>query len=214
METTAKIFKNGRSQAVRIPQAFRFKGNEVKISKEGDKVILEPLKEANGRRGFGMFSLKIMISTPLKLCHQKYLVWIDRGSMYLLDTNIISYWMRGDRKVIDRVKKHAPSELFQATITLAEILYGIEKSPIRKKERRLKIKQLSSVLGMYSFDEAAAEEYAVIRAQLEREGRMISEERSTLIASIAVANKLIVATHNVKEFDRIGKLKVEDWAVV
>ena len=133
--------------------------------------------------------------------------------MYLLDTNIISYWMRGDRIVIDRVKKHAPSELFQSSITLAEILYGIEKSPVRKKERRLKIKQISSVLGMYSFDEAAAEEYAVIRAQLEREGRVISE-RDTLIASIAMANKLIVATHNVKEFDRIGKLKVEDWAAV
>jgi tRNA(fMet)-specific endonuclease VapC len=131
--------------------------------------------------------------------------------MYLLDTNIISYWMRGDRKVIDRVKKHAPSELFQSTITLAEILYGIEKSPMRTKERRSKLKQISSVLGMHSFDEAAAREYTVIRAQLEREGRMISE-RDTLIASIAMANKLIVATHNVKEFGRIGKLKVEDWA--
>jgi len=133
--------------------------------------------------------------------------------MYLLDTNIISYWMRGDRKVIDRIKQHAPSELFQSTITLAEILYGIEKSPMRKKERRSKIKQISSVLGMYCFDEAAAGEYALIRAQLEREGRMISE-RDTLIASIAMANKLIVATHNVKEFGRVGNLKVEDWAAV
>ena len=133
--------------------------------------------------------------------------------MYLLDTNIISYWMRGDRKVIDRVKKYAPSELFITTITLAEILYGIEKSPLKKKERRLKINQISSVLGIYSFDEAAAGEYAVIRAQLEREGRVISE-RDTQIASIAMANKLIIVTHNVKEFDRIDKLKVEDWAVV
>ena len=44
MGLTAKIFQNGRSQAVRIPKPFRFKGNEVKISKEGDKVILEPLE--------------------------------------------------------------------------------------------------------------------------------------------------------------------------
>ena len=133
--------------------------------------------------------------------------------MFLLDTNIISYWMRGDRKVIDRIKKHAPSDLFLSFITLAEILYGIEKSPIKKKERRLKIRQISSLLGMYSFDEAAAGEYAVIRAQLEREGRVISE-RDTQIASIAMANKLVVVTHNVKEFGRIGKLKVEDWATV
>ena len=132
--------------------------------------------------------------------------------MYLLDTNIISYWMRGNKRVIDRIKKHAPSNLALSTVTLAEILYGIEKSRMKKKERRLKIKQISSLLGMYSFDEVAAGKYAVIWAQLEREGRVISE-RDTQIASIAMANKLIVVTHNVKEFGRIGKLKVEDWAI-
>jgi virulence-associated protein VagC len=46
MEATAKIFQNGRSQAVRLPKAFRFKGNKVTISKHGDKVILEPYKES------------------------------------------------------------------------------------------------------------------------------------------------------------------------
>jgi len=131
--------------------------------------------------------------------------------MYLLDTNIISYWMRGDRHVIARIKKHTPSELFLSTITLAEILYGIEKSSVKKIERRLKINQILSVLGVYSFDEAAAGEYAVVRAQLEREGRIISE-RDTQIVSIALANKLTVITHNVKEFCRIGRLKIEDWA--
>ncbi|MBA7695500.1 Ribonuclease VapC2 [subsurface metagenome] len=84
---------------------------------------------------------------------------------------------------------------------------------MKKKKRRLKIEQISSLLGLYSFDEAAAGKYAVIRAQLEREGMVISE-RDTQIASIAMANKLTVVTHNVKEFVRIGKLKVEDWATV
>jgi len=131
--------------------------------------------------------------------------------MYLLDTNIISYWMRGDKRVIGQIKKHAPSDLFLSTITLAEILYGIEKSPKKKQERRVKIKKISSLLGLYSFDEAAAGKYAIIRAQLERKSVMISE-RNTQIASIAMSNKLTVVTHNVKEFGRIGKLKVEDWA--
>jgi antitoxin VapB len=40
---TAKLFAHGRSQAVRLPKAFRFEGTEVRISKVGDKVILEPL---------------------------------------------------------------------------------------------------------------------------------------------------------------------------
>lgn len=40
---TAKLFQTGRSQAVRLPKAFRMSGKEVKIHKEGNKIILEPL---------------------------------------------------------------------------------------------------------------------------------------------------------------------------
>ena len=132
--------------------------------------------------------------------------------MYLLDTNIISYWMRGDKVVIDRIIKQSPSNLSLSSVTLAEIWYGIEKSPIKKKERFERINKISSLLGIYSFDESAAEEYAVIRASLEKKGVMISE-RDTQIASIAMANNLTVVTHNIKEFGRINKLKVEDWAI-
>ncbi|MCA9442930.1 MAG: antitoxin [Candidatus Omnitrophica bacterium] len=41
---TAKIFTNGRSQAVRLPKEFRMEGDEVKISREGKKIILEPIE--------------------------------------------------------------------------------------------------------------------------------------------------------------------------
>ncbi|MBA4369268.1 MAG: hypothetical protein C0403_16705 [Desulfobacterium sp.] len=43
METVARLFKNGRSQAVRLPKEFRFDGDKVKIWKEGKRVVLEPL---------------------------------------------------------------------------------------------------------------------------------------------------------------------------
>ena len=46
MESVAKIFMNGRSQAVRLPKAFRFEGSEVRISKQGEKIILEPIKKS------------------------------------------------------------------------------------------------------------------------------------------------------------------------
>ena len=42
MDATAKLFKHGRSQAVRLPKAFRFEGTEVRITQVGDRVILEP----------------------------------------------------------------------------------------------------------------------------------------------------------------------------
>jgi len=48
----AKVFKNGSSQAVRLPKEFRFQDAEVLISKKGDKVILEPIKKADWPKGF------------------------------------------------------------------------------------------------------------------------------------------------------------------
>jgi len=43
---TAKLFQNGRSQAVRLPKEFRLQGKEVKISKQGNKIILEPIENS------------------------------------------------------------------------------------------------------------------------------------------------------------------------
>ena len=48
----AKLFKNGRSQAVRIPKEFRFEGTEVYIEKDGDRVVLSPKEEPNWREFF------------------------------------------------------------------------------------------------------------------------------------------------------------------
>ena len=119
--------------------------------------------------------------------------------------------MRGDEKLIKKIRSHKPTDLSISTITLAEIYYGIEKSPVRKKERRNKIERICSQLEIHPFDDLAARKYSIIRTQLEKDGEVISE-RDLQIASIAMANKLIVVTHNVKEFKRIGNLDVEDWA--
>ena len=48
MATTAKVFWSGRSQAVRLPKAFRFEGNEVRVRREGKAVILEPIEDEWG----------------------------------------------------------------------------------------------------------------------------------------------------------------------
>jgi antitoxin VapB len=48
----AKLFKNGRSQAVRLPKAFRIQGEEVSVRREGDAVILEPIKKRDWPKGF------------------------------------------------------------------------------------------------------------------------------------------------------------------
>lgn len=73
MELIAKVFQNGRSQAVRIPKAFRFKGNEVKISKKGDKVILEPLERSRWPEDFwDAFSVDPDFKTPEALPSKEF----------------------------------------------------------------------------------------------------------------------------------------------
>jgi antitoxin VapB len=52
MADTAKLFKNGRSQAVRLPKEYRFEGDEVKIYKSGNRVILEPIEKEEWPEGF------------------------------------------------------------------------------------------------------------------------------------------------------------------
>lgn len=130
---------------------------------------------------------------------------------YLLDTNIVSYWMRGDVAVLERLKNTRPCDLHISVITIAEILYGIEKSPHKKQERMKKISMIRSMLETMSFDEKAAEQYAVVRSTLECEGKVISE-RDLQIASIALVNRLCLVTHNAAEFSRIKDLIWEDWA--
>ena len=49
---TAKLFRNGRSQAVRLPKEYRFEGNEVSIHREGERVVLEPLKRRAWPKGY------------------------------------------------------------------------------------------------------------------------------------------------------------------
>ena len=75
--------------------------------------------------------------------------------------------MRGDEKLVSKVKSRKPAELSISSVTLAEIYYGIEKSPFKKKERRNKIERISSQLEIHSFDELSARKYAMIRNQLE-----------------------------------------------
>ena len=132
------------------------------------------------------------------------------GNSLLLDTNIVSYWMRGNSRIIQKISEKSPSDFAISLITYAEICYGIEKSLHRKKERKEKLKSIVSLIDIIQMDIQAAHHYAKIRVYLENHGTVISE-RDVQIASIAQSRDLIVVTHNVKEFKRIADLKVEDW---
>ena len=129
---------------------------------------------------------------------------------YVLDTNTCVYALKRHDSVIERLQEHSPADLSVSIITVAELWFGARKSK-RPESNRRSIDAFLKPLEVLPFDHAAAEAYAELRFALARAGRPIGE-RDLQIASIAVARRLTVVTHDTSEFGRVPGLEVEDWA--
>lgn len=129
---------------------------------------------------------------------------------YMLDTNICIYVIKNKpESVINRFLQHNPDELCISAITYAELLHGVEKSQAIEKNRFAMTMFLSPIT-ILEFDNYAAEEYGKIRANLEKKGVPIGP-MDMLIAGHARSKNLILVTNNVKEFNRVENLKIENW---
>ena len=131
--------------------------------------------------------------------------------MYCFDTDILSAVLRKDPPLhlLRRLAVVPPAAQFTTSINLGELLFGAA----RKGSAKL-VEKVREVVGraqiVLAFDEAAAEVYGPLRATLERQGRRL-DEPDLRIASIALANKLIVVTGNVRHFARVPELQIENW---
>ncbi len=128
---------------------------------------------------------------------------------YLLDTNTCVYALKRHERVIGQMQTHSPEEIAVSIVTLAELWFGAAKSQ-RPEANRRAVDAFLKPFEVLPFDHRAADAYAQLRLSLERAGRPIGE-RDLQIASVAVARKRIVVTHNVSEFGRVPGLTVEDW---
>ena len=129
---------------------------------------------------------------------------------YLLDTNICIYMIkRRPPEVLQRFKGHSPREFAISTITVYELRYGVEKSQFRQRSEDALTKFLLP-LNVVDLDHGAAQEAAVIRAELERKGTTIGPY-DLLIAGVARSRNMTLITNNRKEFDRVDGLHVDSW---
>jgi tRNA(fMet)-specific endonuclease VapC len=112
--------------------------------------------------------------------------------------------------VIKKFKQIKIGEIGVSTITISELQYGISKSRKRKKNE-IRLNEFITPLEILPYDESAAKAYGDLRYELEKAGKPIGP-LDLLIAAHAVSRNLIVVTNNDKEFKRIKKLKVENWA--
>lgn len=128
---------------------------------------------------------------------------------YLLDTNICIHVLRDRPKAMrERFNLEADS-LCISTIVLTELLHGAAKSD-RPEHNRREVERFSARLEVLSFDLAAADHAAEIRATLERRGQPIGGY-DLLIAGHARSRGLTVVTANLGEFGRVEGLRCEDW---
>ncbi len=127
----------------------------------------------------------------------------------MLDTDTVSYALRGHEHVIANLIDQPPSELCISAITASELRYGAA----RRGSKRLHalIDTFTGAVAVVAFDDFCAHRYGDIAADLEKRGLPIGDT-DVLIAAHALALDLTLVTNNTKHFQRVRGLKVDNWA--
>ena len=129
---------------------------------------------------------------------------------YLLDTNICIYIARQrPPSVAKRFAKLAAGSLGMSLITYGELRYGAEKNKQRVQALDT-LSRLEALIPVISPDDRVGEHYGVIRAALERAGTPIGNN-DLWIAAHAQRLGVTLVSNNIREFERVPKLKLENW---
>jgi tRNA(fMet)-specific endonuclease VapC len=130
---------------------------------------------------------------------------------YMLDTDMCSYIIREHpASVLKRFQTLAMEQLCVSVVTYAELIYGVERSSSRRINRPV-IEDFVRHLDVMDWDTAAADQYGVIRAELEAAGALIGA-MDMMIAAHAKSIKAVLVTNNQKHFNKVRGLKIDNWA--
>jgi tRNA(fMet)-specific endonuclease VapC len=127
---------------------------------------------------------------------------------YMLDTDAVSWALRGQGTVATRLLEHRPSQLCISSITLAELRFGADAKGSRKLHTLIDTFVLS--VTVMPFDRAAADRFGSVANALARRGEPIGTF-DTLIAAHALSLGLTFVTNNAKHFRRVAGLKTANW---
>jgi tRNA(fMet)-specific endonuclease VapC len=127
----------------------------------------------------------------------------------MLDTNIAIYVIkRRPVEALETFNLHA-GQLCTSAITVAELMHGVEKSA-RPESNLRHVEDFVSRLLVLEYGNKAAAHYGDIRADLERKGTTIGVN-DLHIAGHARSEGLTLVTNNIKEFERVDGLRLENW---
>lgn len=130
--------------------------------------------------------------------------------MYMLDTNICIYVLKNHSDQL-RHKFKAIKEICISSVTYGELCFGIENGGNHlKKERWEQLDIFTQRLLIDPWDAGAGKHYGAIRAQLKKDGALIGNN-DLLIAAHARSIDAVLVTNNVREFNRVPDLTIENW---
>ena len=129
---------------------------------------------------------------------------------YLLDTNVCIRLLNNTSPAVTaRLAAQQPEDIYICTVTQMELYYGAYRSAQQERNLAL-LERFFSQFTIVPLDTAASRIAGRIRAELAAIGTPIGPYDSQ-IAAIALANNLILVTHNTDEFRRVNALQIEDW---
>ncbi|WP_420812973.1 type II toxin-antitoxin system tRNA(fMet)-specific endonuclease VapC [Nitrincola schmidtii] len=128
---------------------------------------------------------------------------------YMLDTNIVIYVIKNRPIEVLNTFNRYGGQMCISAITLAELMHGVEKSTQPEHNLR-QVEDFISRLDILEYDIKAASHYGDIRANLEKQGKPIGVN-DLHIAGHARSESLILVTNNLKEFERVSGLRLENW---
>ena len=129
---------------------------------------------------------------------------------FLLDTDAAIALIKGRPQAVEWLRRRAPAEVVISSVSKAELYYGARKS--ERVEYNLGVlNRFFEPLRSLTFDDRAAEEYGVIRADLERAGTPIGPN-DLLISALARSRDLTLVSLNRWEFSRVAGLRLIDFA--
>ena len=131
---------------------------------------------------------------------------------YLLDTNVCVVYLNGRSNAVrDRLISTPIKDMAVCSVVKSELFYGAMRSnnPTKTLERQQEFLERFMSL---PFGDESAFLFGQIRARLANAGTPIGAY-DLQIAAIALANNLILVTHNTREFERVNGLQLEDWEV-
>jgi len=127
----------------------------------------------------------------------------------LLDTNICIHIINAKpAAVLRRFRDYRMGEIGLCSVVAAELAYGVAKSGSKRNREALDL--FLAPLAILPFDETALWSYGDLRADLERQGTPIGA-LDTLIAAHALSLKATLVTNNLKEFERVSGLQLDNW---